>query len=150
MNEGNQLELMASINDGTRPPANLLVISVRQPWAWLIINAGKDVENRDWKDSNPGLKVRGRVLIHASKGMTRLEYEEAKEFFYMGINSPHGMVLPKFDALERGGIIGSVEIVDIVTKSESPWFFGPKGLVLRDPQPLPFYRCNGQLGFFRI
>lgn len=133
-----------------RPPVDSLVISVRQPWAWLIIHAGKDIENRDWKDWNPGLKVRGRVLIHASQGMTRMEYDDVREFFYCDIDSPHGLTLPKFEALERGGIIGSVEIVDVVTMSNSPWFFGPKGLVLRDPQPLPFYRCKGQLGFFRI
>lgn len=26
----------------------LPAISIRQPWAWLILNAGKDIENRDW------------------------------------------------------------------------------------------------------
>ena len=24
-------------------------LSIRQPWAWLILHAGKDIENRDWK-----------------------------------------------------------------------------------------------------
>ena len=47
-------------------------LSIRQPWAWLILNAGKDIENRSWYTS-----VRGRVLIHASKGMTLAEYEDA-------------------------------------------------------------------------
>ena len=23
-------------------------LSIRQPWAWAIINAGKDIENRQW------------------------------------------------------------------------------------------------------
>jgi hypothetical protein len=35
-----------------------------------------------------------------------------------------------------------------VSRSESPWFFGPRGLVLRDPEvwsPIP---CIGQLGYF--
>lgn len=27
----------------------MIALSIRQPWAWLIINAGKDIENRDWK-----------------------------------------------------------------------------------------------------
>ena len=41
-------------------------LSIRQPWAHLILHGGKDIENRDWRTS-----VRGRVLVHASKGMTR-------------------------------------------------------------------------------
>jgi hypothetical protein len=145
-----QLELMKE--DVNRPPGDSLVISVRQPWAWLIINAGKNIENRDWRDNNPGLKVRGRVLIHASKGITKREWEEAWacvrniDAYAWGKGKREIMT----GTIERGGIIGSVEIVNCVTESESPWFFGRHGFVLRDPQPLPFYRCNGQLGFFRI
>jgi hypothetical protein len=47
-----------------------IALSIRQPWAWLILHAGKDIENRDWPT-----KYRGPFLIHASKGMTRDEYE---------------------------------------------------------------------------
>jgi hypothetical protein len=46
-------------------------LSIRQPWAWLILNAGKDIENRDWLT-----RFRGPFLIHASKGMTRAEDTE--------------------------------------------------------------------------
>jgi hypothetical protein len=42
----------------------------------------------------------------------------------------------------------SVEIVDIVRDSASPWFTGPCGLVLANPEPLPFWPCRGRLGFF--
>lgn len=38
----------------------LKAISIRQPWAWLIVNGYKDVENRIWFAN-----LRGRVLIHA-------------------------------------------------------------------------------------
>ena len=24
-------------------------LSIRQPWAWAILHAGKDIENRDWR-----------------------------------------------------------------------------------------------------
>ncbi|MDD5394961.1 MAG: ASCH domain-containing protein [Thiothrix sp.] len=37
-------------------------LSIQQPWAWAILNAGKDIENRDWYTP-----VRGRILIHAGK-----------------------------------------------------------------------------------
>ena len=118
-------------------------LSIRQPWAWLILNAGKDIENRDWKTS-----YRGRILIHASKGMTHDEYENALDTRYS--IAPNAGELPPFHILERGGIVGSVEIVDCVEESESPWFFGRYGFVLRDPKPLPFSPVRGQLGFFEV
>lgn len=37
-------------------------LSVRQPWAWAILHAGKDVENRSWATG-----YRGELLIHAGK-----------------------------------------------------------------------------------
>jgi hypothetical protein len=45
--------------------------------------------------------------------------------------------------------VGSVEIVDCVTVSDSPWFDGRYGFVLRNPEPLPFRPMRGALGFFR-
>jgi hypothetical protein len=120
-------------------------LSVRQPWAWAwaIIHAGKDIENRDWRPSNPGLRFRGRVAIHASKGMTRAEFADARDFMRsLGVRFPTHEIV-------RGAIIGSVEIVDVVRESDSPWFFGPRGLVLRDPVPCEPIPCSGALGFFR-
>jgi len=42
----------------------MIALSVRQPWAWLLLN-GKDIENRDWYT-----KYRGPLAIHASKGIS--------------------------------------------------------------------------------
>lgn len=117
-------------------------LSIRQPWAWLILHAGKDIENRDWET-----RFRGRVLIHAGKGMTRAEYHWAAVTAADVV--PH-IQLPPFEQLERGGIVGSIEIVGCVEDSESPWFFGDYGFVLRDPQPLPFRPLKGALGFFEV
>jgi hypothetical protein len=118
-------------------------ISIRQPWAWLIIHAGKNIENRTWRTD-----IRGRVLIHAAKGMTRIEYDDAfdvaAEIIGMGIK------MPDFEKLERGGIVGAVEIVDCLSFHTSPWFFGKWGFVLKNPEPLPFRPMRGQLGFFDV
>lgn len=122
---------------------NKMVISIRQPWAWMILHAGKDIENRNWPT-----KYRGKVLIHASKGMTQDEYDQAYLTMTMRVN--RSLLLPSFKMLQRGGIIGEVEIVDCVRKSDSPWFFGEYGFVLQNPKPLPFYPYKGQLGFFRF
>lgn len=125
-----------------------LAISIRQPWAWLILHAGKDIENRIWPT-----KVRGRVFIHASKEMTKDEYRVAAAFLASGDPPLRAALdqLPAFDAdaLQRGGIVGEVEIVDCVNTSASPWFVGGWGFVLRHAKPLPFRACPGRLGFFQ-
>ena len=60
-----------------------LALSVRQPWAWAIIRAGKGVENRTPFAIGKGQLARAvgkRIAIHAAKGMTRGEYESAADF----------------------------------------------------------------------
>jgi len=121
-------------------------LSIRQPWAWLIMHAGKDIENRDWPT-----RFRGRVLVHASKGMTHEEWEDAWIFAHgSGASSKALEAGITRDTIERGGIVGSVEIVDCVTNSDSRWFAGRFGFVLRNPKPLPFKPWKGSLGFFDI
>jgi hypothetical protein len=122
-----------------------LALSVRQPWAWALFYAGKDLENRDWRPTNPGLKQRGWIAIHASKGMTKAYYEEAAAY----MRDRLGIICPAPKDLPRGGIVGSVVIVDLVIKSDSPWFFGPYAFVLRDARPCAFQPARGMLGFFK-
>jgi hypothetical protein len=125
-----------------------MAISIRQPWAWAIVTPGvnKDIENRDWRTG-----FRGGVAIHASKGMTRGEYEDCLSTMHAISRShpfPSGLELPAFDELERGGIVGVAAIVDCVDDSVSPWFFGKWGFVLQNARPVPFIPVKGQLGFF--
>lgn len=120
-------------------------LSIRQPWAWLIINGGKDIENRSWPT-----RLRGRILVHASKGMTRDEYRSVDDLLTVSSMRTLGIKLPAFEELERGGIVGSVEIAGLVSESKSPWFFGPYGFVLQNPRPMPFIQFKGALGFFDI
>lgn len=110
----------------------MLVLSVRQPWAWAIITpgVGKDIENRTWPT-----KVRGRVAIHASKGCTVDEYEDGAESIY-AVDRTLRSWIPPLKKIERGVIVGTVEIVDCVEFSGSPWFVGNYGFVLRAPRPL--------------
>lgn len=120
-----------------------IALSVRQPWAWAIIYGGKDIENRSWQSVNYGLRRRGRIAIHAAKGMTRGEYESAHDFM-----ASIGVACPPALDLSRGGIIGSVEVVDVVKDHNSKWFFGPRGLVLKYPKPCTFIPAVGALGYF--
>ncbi len=115
-------------------------LSVRQPWVWAIFEFGKDVENRDWPTRH-----RGGVLIHAARSCTKDEWFEAARF--IGRPGNEGLV-PPLDQLQRGGIVGAVDIVDCVTASTSRWFVGRYGFVLSRPRKLPFTPCLGQRGFF--
>lgn len=127
-----------------------LALSVRQPWAWAIIHAGKDIENRTWQAVNHGLKRRGRIAIHASKGLGKEEYEDARDYINAILDAQPNWDLrcPAAIDLRRGGIIGSVDVVGVVTGSESKWFMGPRGLVLRDASPCEFVPSVGALGYF--
>ena len=142
MNETLNVEKPPGSASAICSPVNV-AISIRQPWAWLIINAGKDIENRSWPT-----RFRGRVLIHASKGMTRQEYEDAMNWVVTNGGITLNFHEPTFDELQRGGIVGETEIVDCVTQSNSPWFVGEYGFVMRNTKPLPFRVCKGALGFF--
>ncbi len=109
-------------------------ISIRQPWVALILNGSKDVENRSWPTN-----IRGRVYVHAGKQVDRQALST--------INRSFSFRMPE----DLGAIVGSVEIVDCVTESDSPWFTGPYGFVLANPvkfeNPIP---CKGQLRFFNV
>ena len=97
------------------------VLTVKQPWASLIVEGIKDIENRTWKTN-----YRGRILIHASgrklKGiMGDYLSEKQIEFLYCG-----GTRLKKVYDFECGkqtysAIIGSVEIIDCVINHPSIW-----------------------------
>ena len=118
-------------------------LSIRQPWAWLIVNGYKDLENRDWR-----IWYKGKVLIHAAKTCTRREYGEAVAFAQPLL--PPGVSIPPLELLPRGGIVGMVEIVDCVHQSSSPWFVGPYAAVLAHPKTLELIPLMGQLGFFDV
>lgn len=114
-------------------------LSILQPWAWLIVNRHKEIENRRWPT-----RYRGRLLVHAGKKWGR---EQREDMEWVRENFPH-IVLPQ--TFELGGIVGETRIVACVTRSISRWFFGPYGFELADSRPLPFVPLRGQLGMFEV
>lgn len=138
----------AAVEEGRQGvPLVWKALSVRQPWAAMIMFLAKDIENRSW-----GTKFRGRFLVHAAKGMTRDEWQDAVHFaqFRCGVAAEKLEEFCRFDKLQRGGFIGSVELVDSLDHSRSSWYMGEKGFLLRDPKPLPFIPYAGKLGFFDV
>ncbi len=118
----------------------LKALSIKQPWAWLIVSGHKDIENRDTLKN-----FRGTFLIHTGKSFDKdwwhWSNSKAKDKL---IEAP----MTVKEKMNYGGIIGYAEIYDCVTKSDSPWFVGKNGLMLRNAKPLPFTPCKGKLSFF--
>ena len=112
-------------------------LSIRQPWAWLIIQGYKDVENRTWRSD-----FRGSFFIHAG-----YIFDEGG---YRYVVRELGLALPRTEEFERGGIVGKAEVIDCVTFHKSPWFIGPYGFVLKNAQALPFMAMQGKPGFFDV
>lgn len=116
-------------------------LSIQQPWAWLIVNGYKDIENRSWKYPP---KYRGQLLIHAGKSF---DFEGAK---WVESEFPE-IPLPKHAGeFNRGGFVGLCRLNDVVEHDGSEWFFGPLGFKLRSPGPIKFIPYKGQLGLFNV
>jgi ASCH domain len=76
-------------------------LTIRQPWASLIIAGEKDVENRTWRTS-----YRGPLVIHAGSAVDREGMGQYGEWL---------------EAYPQGVVLGTVDLVDIVEDSMSWW-----------------------------
>lgn len=112
-------------------------LSIKQPWANLIIEGTKQIENRTWRP--PQSVIGQRIAIHASKSLDKNAPAWAFEH------------LRDKDSLVRGAIIGTARLDGFVTESTDDWFSGPIGWTLSDvfpvPEPIPI---NGRLGLWEV
>jgi hypothetical protein len=114
----------------------LSALSVRQPWAWLIMSGFKDIENRSWRINCPRT-----LLVHASLNRSASNNVEAIERRY-------GVLIP--DDLHFGAVVGVVDVVDCVKRHPSKWFEpGGFGWVLANSRRLKPRSCKGAVGLFR-
>lgn len=111
-------------------------LSINQPWAWLIVNGFKDIENRDWATNH-----RGVFLVHAGKRFDHAGYDYIKRRFP---NIP----MPRPEDFAMGGIVGKASITGCTTQSQSKWFSGEYGFELSQQEPCDLIPCKGALGFF--
>ena len=70
------------------------VLTIKEPWATLIIEGYKKYEFRSWKT-----KYRGKILIHAGMSVEKDMLERFKEYDL---------------SYSKGAIIGEAEIVDCI------------------------------------
>lgn len=109
-------------------------LTIKQPWAQLIVRGLKPVENRTWSTN-----YRGPLLIHAAATDDRTPLRSIERQYGVSIRR---------DLLHRGVIVAVVELVDIVTDHPSPFFQGPYGWVLRNIRPLPSMPMRGQMSIY--
>ncbi len=125
-------------------------LSVKQPWAALLVLGLKAIEIRRWPTAR-----RGRVLIHAA----RVPDERPEAWAH---------VTPAAEALAslRGGIIGAAELTRCVEYrtaeafaidqslhlNELAWYQPPVlyGFTFADPEVLPFQAYTGWFRFFPV
>lgn len=131
-------------------PAPLPALSVRQPWAGLIVAGRKRIEVRSWPTTQ-----RGPLLIHAAK--IRDDRPEAERWVTPDVAALCGVA---------GGVLGMVELIDCLeyrhaadfaadeaAHGNDPRWFRPGatfGLVLARPVAVPFLRVPGQTRFFYV
>lgn len=127
-------------------------------WFWLMAKNIKPVENRKWPLTRyfrrNDLPV--RIYLHASKTVTPVH---EKHFILSHLTAEQSKAFGAVDWQRyRGHIIGEITIIDQVIADEvgmkatqSPWFFGPYGFVVKDgvlyDSPIPM---RGRLGFFEV
>jgi hypothetical protein len=128
----------------------LYALSIKQPWATLLVHGLKTVEVRGWST-----RRRGRVLIHAGRRPDRRR--QAWERVPAGLRQAARLV---------GGIVGAAELTDCLVYptvekfvadqarhlNEPDWFRGRRlyGFAFANMQPLAFQPCTGALFFFPV
>lgn len=121
-------------------------LSIQQPWAWLIVNGYKPIENRTWNTN-----FRGPFLIHAGRQVDLDAYRRLPALF-------PSIKLPPLEALERGGIVGQANLDDCLppgserelSVEQRRWYRGEYGFLVTGAKPLPFRPVRGQLQFFEV
>lgn len=119
------------------------VLTVKQPWAGLIVQGLKDIENRTWKTN-----YRGLLFIHA--GASKFD-EKLGSYFTNDQSIALGHEEFQFASCQQySAIIGSVWVVDCVQNHPSLW--AEKGVwnwvlefptMLKEPWKMP-----GKLGLW--
>lgn len=139
-----QMHLYHATREAVRNHPDRLCLSVRQPWADLIVSGIKPVENRTWNTQH-----RGRIWIHASKTV------DQDAFPWLQKNLPYVLIPREY---RTGGIIGSAVIDDVLQPGTAgttadrvaPWYAGDYGFLLFHGRRERFMPMRGRLGLFRV
>ncbi len=115
-------------------------LSIKQPWAELILQARKKIEIRKWNT-----KFRGEFLIHSSKIPDK---ESMKKFGFK--NLPFGFIVGKAELIDVKKYKNNKEFLkdkDLHLAGEG---WGNKGFILKNPQRIKKIKAKGNLGFWEF
>lgn len=120
-------------------------LSLIQPWAWAILHAGKNVENRVWSSN-----IRGPFWIAASATTSYRYYDQARRI----IEAISDVTVPPRRDLVYGSILGQATIYDCIRPNENrgnPWHFsGQYGYLLRDVRTVTPVPCKGHQRWWNV
>ena len=112
-------------------------LTIRQPWAHLVIHGPKGIEKRTW-----ATRHRGPLAIHASASRALLNCPQTRRRL-----ARLGYDMPREADMAFGALIGVVNLVDVVTpdaQADDPLAVGPHCWVFTQrralERPLP---CQG-------
>lgn len=109
-------------------------ISIRQPWAWLLLARIKTVENRTWR--LPSKYVEVPIFLHVGLQQDPL--------------SPVQQYLKGYVPL-RGGVVGIITFGEPERDYPSSWAIpGHWHWPVLDVRPVKFFPCPGRLKIFQI
>jgi len=116
-------------------------LSLKQPWAELVLQGKKIIELRKWNTN-----FRGTFYIHASGNIDK---EMMKKH--------------NFKDLPRHSIVGKANLIDVKKYKNKEEFFkdlnkhlassmewGCYGFILENIEKVKPFICKGQLGFFEV
>lgn len=125
------------------PKHKIKALTLHRPWDWAIINAGKDVENRDWPCY---LKPGDYIALHAGKTFDHAGYR-----FIADMCAEVRAPWPPTDEQHRAGFIyGIAQFGGNVQDSDSPWFFGDYGWILKNVVAIEPVACRGAQKLFDL
>jgi hypothetical protein len=108
-------------------------LTIKQPWASAIFALGKDIENRSWRTP-----YRGPLLIHAAL------HDDEAGWDWLLVQG-----LPDLGIVPRGGFIGVVKLVDVITDDSSYWARpGACHWWLARPRRIEFTEARGMPGLW--
>jgi hypothetical protein len=122
-------------------------LTVRQPWAWAILHAGKNIENRSWA---PKAVLPFQIAVHAGAHCTASEYDAALDSIWRD-GGPE-IYTPLREDLVLGCVVGVVDVIGVERRNPgSPWWMGPIGWRLANPRPLVEpVPCRGARGLWDL
>lgn len=115
-------------------------LTLHQPWAQMIIEGHKNIENRSWKP--PEELIGSFIAIHAGK-----TYDPIASII---IRQRFGIHIDDIDKLEMGAIVAVARLDGVLTDSDDPWFYGPYGWMLGDVTPIAPVLCPGAQRLWRL